>query len=80
MSFDAYTLSVVKRTSMNVDLDLVREAQEVLGTQGTTETVHAALREIVRRRRLERLLKHDFSNLDVEEIRRSRWETEDWAR
>jgi len=71
---------MVKRTSMNVDLDLVREAQEVLGTQGTTETVHAALREIVRRRRLERLLKHDFSNLDVEEIRRSRWETEDWAR
>jgi len=71
---------MVKRTSMNVDLDLVREAQEVLGTQGTTETVHAALREIVRRRRLERLLKHDFSNLDVEEIRESRWETEDWAR
>ena len=65
---------------MNVDLDLVKEAQEVLGTNGTTETVHAALREIVRRRRLERLLKHDFSNLDVEEIRRSRWETEDWAR
>lgn len=71
---------MVKRTSMNVDLDLVREAQEVLGTQGTTETVHAALREIVRRRRLERLLRHDFSNLDVDEIRRSRWETEDWAR
>jgi Arc/MetJ family transcription regulator len=71
---------MVKRTSMNVDLDLVKEAQEVLGTNGTTETVHAALREIVRRRRLERLLKHDFSNLDVEEIRRSRWETEDWAR
>ena len=71
---------MVKRTSMNVDLDLVREAQEVLGTQGTTETVHAALREIVRRRRLERLLRHDFSNLDVEEIRESRWETEDWAR
>ena len=64
---------------MNVDLDLVKEAQEVLGTHGTTETVHAALREIVRRRRLERLLTHDFSNLDVEEIRRSRWETEDWA-
>ena len=71
---------MVKRTSMNVDLDLVKEAQEVLGTNGTTETVHAALREIVRRRRLERLLAHDFSNLDVEEIRRSRWETEDWAR
>jgi len=71
---------MVKRTSMNVDLDLVKEAQEVLGTNGTTETVHAALREIVRRRRLERLLKHDFSNLDVEEIRESRWETEDWAR
>lgn len=71
---------MVKRTSMNVDLDLVKEAQEVLGTTGTTETVHAALREIVRRRRLERLLRHDFSNLDLEEVRESRWETEDWAR
>lgn len=70
---------MVKRTSMNVDLDLVKEAQEVLGTQGTTETVHAALREIVRRRRLERLLRHDFSNLELDEIRESRWETEDWA-
>ncbi len=65
---------------MNVDLDLVREAQEVLGTQGTTETVHAALREIVRRRRLERLAQRDFSDLDVAEIRRWRTETRDWAR
>ncbi len=65
---------------MNVDLDLVREAQEGLGTQGTTETVHAALREIVRRRRLERLAQRDFSDLDVAEIRRWRTETRDWAR
>lgn len=71
---------MVKRTSMNVDLDLVREAQAVLGTSGTTETVHAALREIVRRERLRRLAERDFSDLDVAEIRRWRTETRDWAR
>ncbi|MBI4172626.1 MAG: type II toxin-antitoxin system VapB family antitoxin [Actinobacteria bacterium] len=71
---------MVKRTSMNVDLDLVREAQVVLGTSGTTETVHAALREIVRRERLRRLAQRDFSDLDVAEIRRWRTETRDWAR
>ncbi len=65
---------------MNVDLDLVREAQEVLGTQGTTETVHAALREIVRRERLRRLAQRDFSDLDLAEVRKWRTETRDWAR
>jgi Arc/MetJ family transcription regulator len=34
----------VKRTSMFLDRDLVREAEEALGTKGPTETVHAAMR------------------------------------
>lgn len=46
----------VRRTSMNLDLELVQQAKGELGTNGTTETVHAALREVVRRARIERLL------------------------
>jgi Arc/MetJ family transcription regulator len=40
-----------KHTTIDLDLELVREAGEVLGTTRTTETVHEALREVVRRRR-----------------------------
>jgi Arc/MetJ family transcription regulator len=34
----------MKRTSIILDRDLVHEAEEALGTQGPTETVHAAMR------------------------------------
>ena len=37
----------VKRTSMFLDRDLVQEAEVTLGTKGPTETVHAAMREVV---------------------------------
>jgi Arc/MetJ family transcription regulator len=37
----------VKRTSMFLDRDLVRAAEVALGTKGPTETVHAAMREVV---------------------------------
>ncbi len=46
---------MIKRTSINLDLDLVAEAREILGTKNTTDTVHAALREAVRREKLKRL-------------------------
>ena len=45
----------VKRTSMNLDLDLVGEARAVLGTANTTDTVHAAMFEAVRAHHLSRL-------------------------
>ena len=38
-------------TTIDLDLDLVREAARVLGTRRTTETVHAALAEAVAIRR-----------------------------
>jgi len=63
----------VRRTSLNLDFGLVDEAREALGTKGTTETVHAALREIVLRDRRRRLLERDFSTLTpelIEELRR----------
>jgi Arc/MetJ family transcription regulator len=62
----------VKRTSMNIDRDLVREAAEVLGTVGTTETVHEALREVVRIRLRAQLMASDFPVPTFEELRRMR--------
>ena len=41
-----------KRTSIDLDMDLVIEAGRALGTTKVTETVHAALDEVVRRQRV----------------------------
>jgi Arc/MetJ family transcription regulator len=49
----------MKRTSIILDRDLVHEAERVLGTQGPTATVHAAMRVAVdqdRRRAAQRRL------------------------
>jgi Arc/MetJ family transcription regulator len=64
----------VRRTSLNLDFGLVEEARSALGTSGTTETIHAALREIVLRRRRRRLLDYDFSEFDNDELERLVWE------
>jgi len=40
-----------KHTTIDLDTDLVRDAGEVLGTTRTTDTIHAALSDVVRRRR-----------------------------
>lgn len=45
-----------RHTTIDIDMDLVREAGVALGTTRMTETVHAALEEVVRRRRLRTLL------------------------
>jgi Arc/MetJ family transcription regulator len=58
---------VIKRTSLNLDLDLVAAARDVLGTNGTTETVHGALREVVRREKLRRLGEQNFELTPEEE-------------
>jgi Arc/MetJ family transcription regulator len=66
---------MVKRTSVNLDMELVGEASAVLGTERMTETVHAALREVVRRKRLHELAQRDFPDLTLEaleEMRRPR--------
>ena len=51
----AYDEAVVKRTSLNLNLDLVAEERSVLRTRGTTETIHRALEDVVRRDRLRAL-------------------------
>jgi Arc/MetJ family transcription regulator len=60
----------IKRTSLNLDLDLVAEARDVLGTSGTTDTVHRALEETVRREKLLRLTEWTFEHLTDEELER----------
>ena len=69
----------VRRTSLNLDFGLVDEARSALGTNGTTETIHAALREIILRERRRRLTERDFSMLTpelLEELRRPQLERE----
>lgn len=63
------------RTNMNLDRQLVAEAAEVLGTRGATETVHAAMAEVVRAARRRRLASQEFADLTpdaLSELRRTR--------
>jgi Arc/MetJ family transcription regulator len=64
-----------RRTTLNLDSELVSQAREVLGTTTSTDTVHAALRDVVRRQRLRELAAQDFSSLGLdglEQLRRPR--------
>jgi len=54
-----------KHTTIDLDVDLVRAAAEALGTTRTTDTIHAALGEVVRRRRREGLFAIE-TDLDLE--------------
>jgi hypothetical protein len=68
-------MASVRRTSLNLNLDLVARAREVLGTNGTTDTVHRALEEVVRRKALESLAEWRFDHLPddwVDQIRAPR--------
>ena len=61
---------MIKRTSMNLDLELVAAARRVLGTKGTTETVHQALREAVRQEARRRLVRRRFEPERADWLRR----------
>jgi Arc/MetJ family transcription regulator len=66
---------MVKRTSLNLDLDLVADARSVLRTRGTTDTIHRALEEVVRRERRRALAERTFEDLTPEalaDLRRTR--------
>jgi Arc/MetJ family transcription regulator len=58
---------MVKRTSLNLNHDLVAQAREILGSNGTTDTVHRALEDVVRREKLKALAEWDFSGYDEDE-------------
>ena len=67
-----HTVANVKRTTMNLDRDLIAEAAEALGTSGATETVHEAMRDVIRRRNLEALTKLRFPDLTLEKLKEMR--------
>jgi len=47
----------VPRTTVNIDAEALDRARDALGTEGTSQTVNAALREVRRRK--------DLSGFDV---------------
>lgn len=63
---------MVKRTSLNLDLDLVREAAGVLGTDRTTDTIHSALADVVQRERRRALTSYDLPGLTLRSLRARR--------
>jgi Arc/MetJ family transcription regulator len=73
--FAAYHGRMRKHTTIDLDQDLVREAATVLGTTRTTDTVHAALSDVVRRRRREEILElpNDLDLRTLDEIRSHRF-------
>ena len=64
-----------KHTTIDLDRELVGEARQVLGTTTTTETIHAALAEVVRgRRRMAILALHPALTLtDLDAMRAHRF-------
>ena len=63
---------VRKRTNMNVDIELANEASKALGTRTTTETVDAAMRDVVRRARRKRLAGRELPGLTAEVLEEMR--------
>ncbi|MDX6705097.1 MAG: Bacterial antitoxin of type system, VapB [Solirubrobacteraceae bacterium] len=59
---------MIKRTNINLDMDLVEQAAHELGTQRTTDTVHEALRDVIARARRTRLALRDFEELTPESL------------
>jgi len=60
---NVYSVRVIKRTNINLDMDLVKQAAHELGTERTTDTVHEALRGVVARARRARLAERGFEDL-----------------
>ncbi|HUZ78508.1 MAG TPA: hypothetical protein VMV93_13095 [Chloroflexota bacterium] len=63
------------RTSIRLDVTLVNEAKDILGTSELAQTVHQALEAVIRRDRLRRLAERDFPDLTpaaLEALRQSR--------
>lgn len=58
-----YGVGVIKRTNINLDMELVEQAARELGTERTTDTVHEALRGVVARSRRARLAERGFEDL-----------------
>ena len=64
--------SRIRRTSLNLDFALVEQARVVLHTSGTTDTVHSALEDVIRRNALKRLAEWDLGGMTLEDLERMR--------
>jgi Bacterial antitoxin of type II TA system, VapB len=68
------------RTTLNLPVDLLREAEAIVGTSSPTEAVVVALETLVAQRHLRELLDMDLPDLTPEaldEMRRPRFRPED---
>ncbi len=65
-------IDCMRRTTLDIDEDMLSKAREILGTRGVKDTVDEALREVVRREAGKRLIawykdNEDFSNPEIME-------------
>lgn len=67
----------VRKTTLEVDDEVLAEARRILGTRGVKDTIDAALHEVraldARRREIERLTSMRGLELDDPEVRTSAW-------
>ncbi len=70
----------IKRTSLNLDLDRVAQARDVLETRTTTETIHRALDEVITREALRKLAewRPDYTLEELEHLRRDWFRPTEW--
>jgi Arc/MetJ family transcription regulator len=61
-------MPVRRRTTLNLDAELVEEARQVLGTAQATETIHAALQDVIDRDKRLRLLEMGVGTLSPEHL------------
>lgn len=65
-------IDCMRRTTLDIDEDMLSKAREILGTRGVKDTVDEALREVVRREAGRRLIawykeNEDFGNPEIME-------------
>jgi len=70
----------IRRTSLNLDHDLVAQARDVLDTRTATETIHRALEDVVTREALRKLAawRPDYTLEELEELRRGWFPGHEW--
>jgi Arc/MetJ family transcription regulator len=72
-----YRMPTIKKTALLLDLELVAQCKEMLGTKTTTETLAEAMRELIRTRGrargLERLRRREGLDLDDPEVMQGAW-------
>lgn len=58
-------MPTIKKTALLLDTELVDQVRQLLGTRSTTDTLHAALREVIevrgRARHFERLSRRELA-------------------